>query len=43
MLIFEVGEGQADDVADMLMAAGFDSCSVRKDARGVERAVFGRM
>ena len=43
VLIFEVGEGQADDVADMLMAAGFDSCSVRKDARGVERAVFGRM
>ena len=43
VLIFEVGEGQADDVADMLMAAGFDSCSVRKDARGVERAVLGRM
>ena len=43
VLLFEVGEGQADDVADMLMAAGFDSCSVRKDARGVERAVFGRM
>ena len=42
-LIFEVGEGQADDVADMLMAAGFDSCSVRKDARGVERCVIGRM
>ena len=43
VLLFEVGEGQADDVADMLLAAGFDSCSVRKDAGGVERAVLGRM
>jgi len=43
VLIFEVGEGQADDVADMLMAAGFSSCSVRKDTNGVERAVLGRM
>ena len=42
-LIFEVGEGQADDVCDMLMAAGFASCQVRKDARGVERVVIGRM
>lgn len=43
LLIFEVGEGQADTVADMLMAAGFASCSVHKDTRGVERAVVGRM
>ncbi len=42
-LIFETGEGQADDVADMLMAAGFASCSVRKDTRGIERCVIGRM
>ena len=42
-LIFEVGEGQADDVCDMLMAAGFASCSVHKDTRGVLRAVVGRM
>ena len=42
-LIFEVGEGQADDVCDMLMAAGFASCQVRRDARGVERVVIGRM
>ena len=42
-LIFEVGEGQADDVCDMLMAAGFSSCQVRRDARGVERVVIGRM
>ena len=42
-LIFEVGENQADDVCDMLMAAGFASCAVRKDARGVERVVIGRI
>ncbi len=43
LLIFETGEGQADDVAEMLMAAGFASCSVRKDTRGIERCVIGRM
>ena len=42
-LVFEVGEGQADDVCEMLRAAGFDSSAVRRDARGVERAVIGRM
>ena len=42
-LLFEVGEGQADDVCEMLMAAGFDSCAVRKDSAGVERVVIGRM
>ena len=42
-LIFEVGENQADDVCDMLMAEGFASCAVRKDARGVERVVIGRI
>lgn len=43
LLIFEVGEGQAEKVADMLMAAGFSSTSVHQDARGVDRAVAGRM
>ncbi len=42
-LLFEVGEDQADDVCEMLMTAGFSSCAVRKDARGVERAVIGNM
>ena len=42
-LVFEVGEGQADDVCEMIMAAGFASCQVRRDARGVERVVIGRM
>lgn len=42
-LVFEVGEGQADDVCEMIMAAGFASCAVRQDARGVERVVIGKM
>jgi release factor glutamine methyltransferase len=43
LLIFEVGEGQAETVADMLMAAGFAATSIHQDARGVDRAVVGRM
>ncbi len=43
LIIFEVGEGQADTVADMLMAAGFSACTVHRDTRGVLRAVVGRM
>ncbi len=42
-LVFEVGENQADDVCDMLMAAGFASCSVRKDTQEIERVVVGRI
>lgn len=42
-LIFEVGEGQAEDVAEMLRCAGFDYVSTRKDTLGTDRAVFGRM
>ncbi len=43
LLIFEVGEGQARDVAEMLLAAGFVSTTVHQDSRGVERAVVGRI
>ena len=43
LLIFEVGEGQAEKVAEMLMAAGFTSTSVHQDTRGTDRAVVGRM
>ena len=43
LLIFEVGEGQAQEVADMLLAGGFASTSIHQDARGVDRAVVGRM
>ena len=42
-LLFEVGEGQAKDVCDMLMAAGFSRTAARKDTQGIERAVIGKM
>ncbi len=42
-LVFEVGEGQAEAVADMIMAAGFASSSVRTDTQGIERCVIGKM
>ena len=41
-LLFEVGEGQADEVREMILAAGFASVDVRKDTLGVDRVVFGR-
>lgn len=43
LLIFEVGEGQAEKVAELLMAAGFTSTSIHQDTRGTDRAVVGRM
>ena len=42
-LLFEVGEGQAAAVREMLMAAGFDSVSLRKDTAHIDRVVIGRM
>ena len=42
-LIFEVGEGQAETVAEMLHWAGFSYVGTRKDTLGIDRAVFGRM
>ncbi len=42
-LLFEVGEGQAQAVGEMLLAAGFDSASCKKDTLGVDRVVIGRM
>lgn len=42
-LIFEVGEGQAEAVSEMLLAAGFHSVSTRKDTLGIDRVVIGRM
>ena len=42
-LVFEVGEGQAKDVCDMLMAAGFSRTATRKDTLGIQRAVIGKM
>ena len=42
-LLFEVGEGQAETVKDMILSAGFASADTRKDTLGVERVVIGRM
>ena len=42
-LLFEVGEGQAETVKEMLLSAGFDAADTRKDTLGVDRVVLGRM
>ena len=42
-LLFEVGEGQAEPVKEMLLAGGFRSVSTRLDTLGVERVVIGIM
>ena len=39
---FEVGIGQADDVASLLSAAGLSMLDKRKDLGGIERAVIAR-
>ena len=42
-LLFEVGEGQAETVKDMILSAGFAAADTRKDTLGVDRVVIGRM
>lgn len=42
-LLFEVGEGQAEAVKEMLLSAGFRAASGRPDTLGVERVVIGIM
>lgn len=42
-LVFEVGEGQAEEVGEMLLSAGFSSVSTKKDTLGVDRVVIGKM
>lgn len=42
-LLFEVGEGQAEAVCEMLLYSGFASATTRKDTLGVERVVVGIM
>ena len=42
-LLFEVGEGQAEEVREMVLAAGFAAADTRKDTLGVERVVIGKM
>ncbi len=43
MLLFEVGEGQAEPVCEMLQSAGFRSAATKRDTLGVERVVLGIM
>ncbi|MCK5575225.1 MAG: peptide chain release factor N(5)-glutamine methyltransferase, partial [Sphingomonadales bacterium] len=40
-VFFEVGKGQADKVADVLAASGFDVISLHDDLAGVARVVHG--
>jgi len=40
-LLFEVGEGQAEYVAEMLLSGGFRAAETRKDTLGVDRVVIG--
>ncbi len=42
-LLFEVGEGQAESVKEMLLAGGFRSVGSKFDTLGVERVVIGKM
>ena len=42
-LLFEVGEGQAESVKDMLLTGGFRSVGSKFDTLGVERVVIGKM
>ncbi len=40
-LALEVGEGQADEVAGLMAAAGFTGVATRRDLAGIERVVLG--
>ena len=42
-LLFEVGEGQAESVKEMMLTGGFRSVSSKFDTLGVERVVIGKM
>ena len=42
-LLFEVGEGQAEAVGEMLLSAGFRTVSTKKDTLGTDRVVIGRL
>ena len=42
LIAFEVGAGQAPDVAVLLEEAGFASCAIRRDLAGIERCVLAR-
>ena len=41
-ILFEVGEGQAEEVKEMVLDAGFAAADTRKDTLGVDRVVIGK-
>ena len=41
-LVFEVGEGEASAVSDILQQCGYRSIDTRRDYGGIERVVFGQ-
>lgn len=43
LLVLEVGEGQADAVAEILLGAGFTGTASRPDLAGIPRAVWGHL
>ncbi len=42
LIFFEVGEGQAEPVRDMLLSGGFSEAEFRQDTGGCNRVVIGR-
>lgn len=42
LVVFEVGQGQADDVVAILSASGFAECVTRPDLSGIVRALAAR-
>ena len=43
MILFEVGEGQAEAVSEMLLNGGFRTAATKRDTLGVDRVVLGVM
>ena len=42
LFFFEVGKGQAEDVAQLLLAAGYGQIQIKVDLAGIDRVVIGR-
>ena len=43
LIFFEVGEGEAEAVRDMLLEGGFSEAEYRQDSGGTDRVVIGRL
>jgi methylase of polypeptide subunit release factors len=40
--VLEVGDGQAEEVGDVLKEAGYDEVTITPDLAGIDRVVEGR-